>query len=407
MNTTKENTSEDNQSPSDHEKAVEVTKAFQAFVSEPFQKVSLRLEGLEGKVGHRDDRLKKLEERLGELEAKFAEISLHLKQLESQLETARPVQPAQPVQPPQADAAEEPVSQESDFDPRGLIVQAMAEALNSFEDDQNTIEQYRTTAGFWLERGKKLKTMINETAAAIDGGIAGSNQIRENLPEDLAKALENSQQGLNIIGRMLQRLVNQGDRLESLTEAIEIGDNLKDLTEDEWMELLEGEQDLASAQKKISVNLGRIKKSNYQLVSKAGELAEKQQKAWLDFIGKQVLPVLDGIVDGKNHTSNLVADLRKQHQESELQLAEWFKTYSTLSGTLLSMLNELGVYRMDIKPGMMIDFERHEPSSVEADPEMESEQIKEISRDGYDYVAQNGNRQTLRIARVVVIKNND
>jgi hypothetical protein len=38
---------------------------------------------------------------------------------------------------------------------------------------------------------------------------------------------------------------------------------------------------------------------------------------------------------------------------------------------------------------------------------MENEQIKEISRDGYEYVAHNGNRQTLRVARVVVIKNND
>lgn len=266
MNTTKENMSGDNQSPSDDEKAVEVTKAFQAFVSEPFQKVSLRLEGLEDKVANRDDRLKKLEERLGDLEAKFVEISLHLKQLESQL------QPAQAVE----EADEAVVLEESGFDPRGLIVQAMAEALNSFEDDQNTIEQYRTAAGFWLERGQKLKSMITETAAAIDGGIAGSNKIRENLPEDLAKALENSQQGLNIIGRMLQRLVNQGDRLESLAEDIEIGNDLRDLSEDEWLGLLEGEQDQASAQKKISMNLGRIKKSNYQLVSKAGELAEKR-----------------------------------------------------------------------------------------------------------------------------------
>jgi molecular chaperone GrpE (heat shock protein) len=54
----------------------------------------------------------------------------------------------------------------------------------------------------------------------------------------------------------------------------------------------------------------------------------------------------------------------------------------------------------------MIDFERHEPASVEADPAMENEQIKEISRDGYDYVAPDGDRQTLRVARVVVVKNN-
>jgi hypothetical protein len=38
---------------------------------------------------------------------------------------------------------------------------------------------------------------------------------------------------------------------------------------------------------------------------------------------------------------------------------------------------------------------------------MESEQIKEISRDGYEYTAHHGNRQTLRVARVVVVKNDD
>jgi molecular chaperone GrpE (heat shock protein) len=142
-------------------------------------------------------------------------------------------------------------------------------------------------------------------------------------------------------------------------------------------------------------------------VSKAGELADKRQKTWLDFIGKQVLPILDGIIDGKNHTSILVDELREQYQESDSKISEWYNTYLTLSSTILTMLNGLSVYRMDIEPGMKIDFERHEPSSVEADPGMENEQIKEISRDGYDYVEHNGNRQTLRVARVVVIKNND
>jgi molecular chaperone GrpE (heat shock protein) len=141
-------------------------------------------------------------------------------------------------------------------------------------------------------------------------------------------------------------------------------------------------------------------------VSKAGELADKRQKTWLDFIGKQVLPILDGIIDGKNHTSILIDELKEQYQASESKLSEWFITYFTLSSTILTMLKDLGVYRMDIEPGVAIDFERHEPSSVEADPVMENEQIKEISRDGYDYDAHDGNRQTLRVARVVVIKNN-
>ena len=71
----------------------------------------------------------------------------------------------------------------------------------------------------------------------------------------------------------------------------------------------------------------------------------------------------------------------------------------------MTMLNDLGVFRMEIEPGMPIDFERHEPSSVEADPAMENEQVKEISREGYEYVDHDENRQTLRVARVVAVKN--
>jgi len=393
MNTTKKNTSEDNQGRPDDENAVEVTKAFQAFVMEPLQKVSVRLEGLEAELKNRDDRIDQCEERVQALEAKLEKISSHLKQVES------------PPDPAKAD--EEIVLKELVIDTRGLIAQAMAEAQENFEDDKKSIELYLKNAGFWLERGKRVKPMLNAAAGAIDEVIANSNQVLENLPEELNKALGNSQQGLNIIGRMLQRLVNQDDRLESLSAEIELADNLKALGEDEWLKLLEGAENETSAQKKIDKNLDRIKRSNYKLVSQAGELADKRQKTLLDFIGKQVLPVLDGIVDGKNHTAVLIDDLRQQFQDSESKLSEWFNTYATLSSTLLTMLNDLGICRMDIAPGMTIDFERHEPSSVEADPAMENEQIKEISRDGYDYVAPNGDRQTLRVARVVVIKNND
>lgn len=393
MNTTQKNTSEENQSLPDDEKAVEVTKAFQAFVMEPLQKVSQRLEGLEGQLENRDDRIAKIEDRIAELEAKFDEISSYLKQLKPQPD---------PVKSDEAIVLNEIV-----LDTGSLIARAMAEAQQSLQDDQKSMALHLKHAGFWLDRGKKLEPLIKKAAGAADDVIAHSNKILENLPEELAKALGNSQQGLNIIGRMLQRLIDQDDRLESLLEDVELADSLKELTEEEWVKLVEGEKNEASAQKKINKNLERIKRSNYKLVSQAGELTDKRQKRWLDFIGKQVLPILDGIVDGQNHTAVLIDELRGQYQDSEPKLIEWFDTYATLSRTMLTMLDDLGVYRMDIAPGMMIDFERHEPSSVEADPEMENEQIKEISRDGYDYAAPDGERQTLRVARVVVIKNSD
>ncbi len=393
MNATKKNISEDNQSLPADGKAEEVTKALQAFAMEPLQKVSLKIEGLEAEWEKRDDRINTLEERVNVLEAKFEEICAHLKQIESQLH------------PPKDD--EEIVLKEPVIDIQGLIAQAQAKAQESIKDDEKSIELCLKNAGFWLERGQRLKLMIKEAVDATDEVIANSNKILESLPDELKETLGSSQQGLNIIGRMLQRLIQQDDRLKSLVAEIDLADKLKEFEEDEWMQLLEGEINEKSAQKKINKNLDIINRSNYKLVSKAGELADKRQKTWLDFIEKQVLPILDGIIDGKNHTSILINELMEQYQESESKLSEWFNTYFTLSSTFLTRLNDIGVYRMDIEPGMMIDFERQEPSSVEADPEMENEQIKEISRDGYEYVAHNGNRQMLRVARVVVIKNND
>jgi hypothetical protein len=392
MSATKMNIPEDNQSLPDNEKAKEVTKDVEAFVTEPLQKVSLKIDGFEAELENRDDRINKLEERIKVLEAKFDEICSHLKQIESQ--------------PYPVKAEKEILLKELVLDIQGLIAEAKAKAQENIKDDKKSIKLCLKKAEFWLERGKRLKLMIKEAAGVTDKVIANSNKVLESLPEELNKALGSSQQGLNIIGRMLQRLVSQDDRLESLVEQIELADNLKELEEHEWMKLLEGEMDEKSAQKKINKNLDIIGKSNYKLVSKAGELADKRQKTWLDFIGKQVLPILDGIIDGKNHTSILIDELKEQYQASESKLSEWFITYFTLSSTILTMLKDLGVYRMDIEPGVAIDFERHEPSSVEADPVMENEQIKEISRDGYDYDAHDGNRQTLRVARVVVIKNN-
>ena len=401
MSVSKMNISGDIQSLPGKEKAEEVTKAFQAFITEPLQTVSGKLEGLVQELESRDDRINSLENRVRELETKVEELSTLLKQIES-----RP----HPVAAEEVIDLTDPVdkavdTEEPAIDVQELIAQAKAEEQKGIKEDQSSIERCLKISGFWLERGQSLNRKLQEAAGAADDVIAQSNKLLESLPEELAKALESSQQGLNIIGRMLQRLVSQDDRLESLSKPIEMADQIKALDDDAWLKLLDGEKDESSAQKKITKKLDAIRRSNYRLVSNAGEAAEKRQKSLIDFIGKQVLPILDGISDGKNHTSVLIDELKEQHQESESTLKEWFNTYFSLSSTILTMLSDLGVIRMEIEPGMPIDFERHEPSSVEADPAMENEQIKEISREGYEYVDHEENRQTLRVARVVVVKN--
>ena len=165
MNTTKKDTAEDNRRLPDDENAAEVTKAFQAFVMEPLQKVTIRIEGLEAELQNRDDRIREFEQRIQALEAKFDELSAHLKPAASQ--------------PDSAQAGEEIALKETVMDTRELIARAMAEARQSLKDDQKTIELHLKNAGFWLDRGKKLEPLIKAAAGAADEIISNSNQVLE------------------------------------------------------------------------------------------------------------------------------------------------------------------------------------------------------------------------------------
>ena len=252
MASAKDSISQDNRSLSEKETAEELTRAFQAFLMDPLQKVSLKIEGLMEELGNRDDRTNKLEERITsaerqikaipgseqegikkfekvqteledrvkELETKFDEILSYLKRMESHLSPVK--------------AEREIVPKEAVIDIQGLIDQARAKEQENLKADKNSIELCLKNAGFWLERGERLKLMIKEAADSADEVIANSNTILEGLQEELNTALGSSQQGLNIIGRMLQGLVNQGDRLENLVEKIDLMDNLKELKEGSW-----------------------------------------------------------------------------------------------------------------------------------------------------------------------------
>lgn len=385
--------SDDDQRLPENAASEDMPDASQAFVVEPLPEAALRDSGSDPAPGDPGDRMGRLAERIAALEAEFDRILSHLRQLESQLHR------------PQAD--EEAAQQGPVLAYQALVAEARAKAAEETDDDRESIRLCAEKLAFWTNRAKSLKLKLREAAGAIDEALADSSNIHANLPEEVREPLANNQEGLNIIGRMLQRLVDQDDRLEDLVKEIEIADTLETPDEDAFMDLLEGEQDGKSAKRKINRRLRTMRRANHARVSEAANLADKRQKAWRDFVGIQALPIADGIRDGTGHTSSLIDELAKQHRESESQLRDWFDTHATLRNTMATMLNDLGVFRMDLEPGMVIDYERHEPCSVEADPGMENEQIKEISRDGYEYLAYDGSRKTLRVARVVVVKNSD
>ena len=78
-----------------------------------------------------------------------------------------------------------------------------------------------------------------------------------------------------------------------------------------------------------------------------------------------------------------------------------------LGKMLLDMLEAVKVYPMAVEIGKQIDYKRHEPFDVQPDENLLNEDIKEVTRQGYEYEPETDlDLIVLRSARVVVVNNN-
>ena len=133
------------------------------------------------------------------------------------------------------------------------------------------------------------------------------------------------------------------------------------------------------------------------------ELANKQRKILLNLIEKQVLPIIDGIVDGKNHTEELEKEKTEKKNEFEKNIAFLLYVYNKLDRMLLENLEQVGVSRMNIEIGVPIDYERHEPFDVEKNSSLPNETVASIIRDGYEYCESDvAITSVLRPAQIIV-----
>ncbi|QTA93694.1 nucleotide exchange factor GrpE [Desulfonema magnum] len=335
------------------------------------------------------------------LDCRMRRLEEKLEQLNSRLDQMKDQQNAEEGLPENSES----VSPPSSLDIEALIAHAKKKEQDQLTEDKERIDISLKAAQYWKVQGKKLRAGIETVNTSAKDIVDGSQKLLETLSDELKNELRNNQEGLNIIARMLNRLVETDTRLNALAEDIMFEENLKELDEEEWKTTLEGETIKSSALKKINKKLNVVGMENYRIVSNLNEIAENRKKGVLDFLTRQVLPILDGINDGKNHLIKRIAELKEKYTENIGEIENWFKTYADLQDVLTELLERLGVRRMDIAPGATIDFERHEPFGVESDPEMENEQIREISRDGYVFTTQDENLQVLRAAQVIVVKN--
>ncbi|GAK58253.1 hypothetical protein U27_05226 [Candidatus Vecturithrix granuli] len=292
-----------------------------------------------------------------------------------------------------------------EFDLDELIASARKSEEAQFEDDRQQYDANLEEARYWEKHGKTLLSEIERAADAAKQIIVENREIVAAFPDELQQEIKNHQEGLEIIGRMLERLVTPGDRLKKLASDLELSGDLQMHTEQEWQALIEEITEKELALKKIQQELNSIGKDNYKVVSLSNDLVKNRKNQILSFLEKQVLPILDGIYDGQKHLPPRIEEFRHRYAENAADLDAWCAAYNKIGEELEHVFEQLEVHEMDVVPGAVIDFERHEPCAVEPDPSMENDRIKEITRKGYEYVTHCGERLVLRAAQVVVVKN--
>lgn len=298
-----------------------------------------------------------------------------------------------------------PLSEKMNIEP--YINQAKAQEKENLQEDKNKISAAIKISDFWTKRARMLKEKLQQLNEAGNGRIEKSRTLLESMPEDLQEELRNNQDGLSLIGRMIHRLVDPGDRLDEITVNILFPEKLRELSESEWTELLETERDEENIHKKINKKLNMLGMENYKIVARVAQGAKNREKNLCDFLVRHVLPIIDGVQVGKKHLLERIDELQQKFPDHRTEMTMWFSAYTDLAEKLKDMIESIGVYEMEIEKGEYIDFEKHEPFGVEADPAMKNEQIKEIIRSGYYYKTAEETPRILRTAQVVVIKNTD
>ena len=171
-------------------------------------------------------------------------------------------------------------------------------------------------------------------------------------------------------------------------------------------EVISRHADLDSARKAAVQRITPIRNARYLLVSDAQTRVQKLRKGLLGFIEKQVLPVIDGLDDGEKVSRQLVESLSAGNSMQQEHLGVWMGTCGNLRDVLINLLEGVEVRKMTVETGKPVDFDRQEPFDTEPDPDLNTEDIKEVSRNGYEYSAgKEGKFLVLRPAQVIVVKN--
>ncbi len=262
--------------------------------------------------------------------------------------------------------------------------------------EQSTSEQELRK---WNVRIDGLREAVKMAAQSCGDMLGRAKQEMELLPATLRERLQGRQEALDLISKMMARLESTAPSAMEVT-----GKGLVSLDEGTLRAQLLGVTQEAAARELVRSKLKLGATERYQHVTQLRGAADKSRKAFLGFVTKQILPILDGLEEGERTSKSLIEDLKTSHADYAARLDIWFQSYAGPLRVLIELLERFEVIQMAVERGQVVNYERHEPFEVESDSVLKNEQVKSVVRHGYEYRGE-GTVLILRAAQVIVVKN--
>lgn len=287
-----------------------------------------------------------------------------------------------------------------------LIAETLKNDEAQYNKDLGEINLYKEEIQNWQERTKKLLDNLIQTNQICANLFDDCNEQFQALSEELQEKLKGRQEGLELVKKMLERVVEQIQTISASSDDLDLVDNLPEPNQQIIEGVINNQEDEDSAKLEINKEMKKIGNDRWLLVSRSRDLQKECQNKWLQFVDRKILPIIDGIENGQKHSENLIEELKQQYQNDQEHLSLWYGIYEKLRGNLIDMLESVQVHLAKVDVGMPIDYNKHQPCDVYLDKSLPEESIKEIVSQGYEYIKNSGEKMLLRPAQVIVVKQN-
>jgi hypothetical protein len=279
-----------------------------------------------------------------------------------------------------------------------IIQRICAEDTIEFEEETKEFNRYWQQINDVSTHIQTLWTGMSSVRNKFNQELLPScESAREDLPEELKTQLENRHQTIKLIQKMLERRIPE---LEAEASSIDQPTDPKPLPrlEPETLNPLQTPNSSSEVfQQKADQAREKIKDERYRLVFDLRTQADEVKKRLLSLVKRKVLDILDGLHSGELNSHPLIEQLKGQADVDKVKekLDQWFNLHSQLQDEIHGLLAQMSIHPMAVNKGDDADYDA-----------LTTEQVKEVVQRGYEYIAEPEAPQVLRLAQVIMVKNN-